>query len=160
MHLLANISLDTPDGDVGAKVGAILPDGRTLVLGQDMVGARFRHGVDKPRLATPGAIEPWRFDGFYSTVRELPKGTRLRPALAPLNTPDLQKNFNSGGRIGYGTAGDADRDFFRPPRSTAPELSRIAASAAEAGHEMTRRFWLPCAFSASCIKLLPSRGTP
>ena len=112
MHLLANISLDTPDGDVGAKVGAILPDGRTLVLGQDMVGARFRHGVDKPRLATPGAIEPWPFDGFYFTVRELPKGTRLRPALAPLNTPDLQKNFNSGGRIGYGTAGDARNATF------------------------------------------------
>jgi predicted acyl esterase len=112
MHLLANISLDTPDGDVGAKVGAILPDGRTLVLGQDMVGARFRHGVDKPRLATPGAIEPWRFDGFYFTVRELPKDTRLRPALAPLNTPDLQKNFNSGGRIGYGTAGTRGPRLF------------------------------------------------
>ena len=107
MQLLANISLDTPDGDVGAEVDAILPDGRTLVLGQDMVRARFRHGMDNPRFATPNAIEPWRFDEFYFTVRELPKGTRLRVVLAPLNVPDLQKNYNSGGRIGYETARDA-----------------------------------------------------
>ena len=112
MQLLANISLDTPDGDVGAEVDAILPDGRTLVLGQDMMRARFRHGVTNPEPARPGAIDPWRFDGFYFTVRELPKGTRLRLVLAPLNIPDLQKNFNSGGRLGYETAKDARTATF------------------------------------------------
>jgi predicted acyl esterase len=112
MQLLANISLDTPDGDVGAEVDAILPDGRTLVLGQDAVRARFRHGMDDPQPATPDAIETWRFDGFYFTVRELPKGTRLRVVLAPLNIPDLQKNYNSGGRIGYETAKDARTATF------------------------------------------------
>ena len=112
MQLLANISLDTPDGDVGAEVDAILPDGRTLVLGQDMMRARFRHGVDKPQLATPGAIEPWRFGGFYFTVRELPKDTRLRVVLAPISVPDLQKNYNSGGRLGYETAKDARTATF------------------------------------------------
>ncbi|HET6905472.1 MAG TPA: CocE/NonD family hydrolase [Rhodanobacteraceae bacterium] len=112
MQLLANISLDTPDGDIGAEVDAILPDGRTLVLGQDMMRARFRHGMVKAEPATPGAVEPWRFDGFYFTVRELPKGTRLRLVLAPLNIPDLQKNYNSGGRIGYETAKDARTATF------------------------------------------------
>ncbi|MGH8212254.1 MAG: CocE/NonD family hydrolase C-terminal non-catalytic domain-containing protein, partial [Rhodanobacteraceae bacterium] len=107
MDLLANISLDTPDADVGAEVDAILPDGRTLVLGQDMMRARFRHGIEKAQPAIPGAIEPWRFDEFYFTVRQLPKGTRLRVVLAPLNIPDLQKNYNSGGRIGYETAREA-----------------------------------------------------
>ncbi|MGN6313525.1 MAG: CocE/NonD family hydrolase [Rhodanobacteraceae bacterium] len=112
MQLLANISLDTPDGDVGAEVDAILPDGRTLVLGRDMMRARFRHGMAKAEPATPGAIEPWRFDGFYFTARELPKGTRLRVALGPLDTPDWQKNYNSGGRIGYETAKDARTATF------------------------------------------------
>jgi len=37
----------------------------------------------------------------------LPKGTRLRVILGPVNTPDWQKNYNSGGRIGYETAKDA-----------------------------------------------------
>ncbi len=107
MQLVASISLDTPDADVGAEVAAVLPDGRTLVLGQDMMRARFRRGLSKAEPATPGAIEPWRFDGFYFTVRELPEGTRLRVVLGPVNTPDLQKNYNSGGRIGYETAKDA-----------------------------------------------------
>lgn len=112
MQLLANVSLDTPDGDVGAEVDAILPDGRTLVLGQDMMRARFRHGVTHAEPARRDAIEPWRFDGFYFTVRELPEGTRLRVVLAPLNIPDLQKNYNSGGRLGYETAKDARTATF------------------------------------------------
>lgn len=107
MKLLANISLDTPDADVWAGVDAILPDGRTLVLGQDMLRGRFRHDMSKAELVTPGEIEPWRFDGFRFTVRELPKGARLRVVLAPMNTPDWQKNYNSGWRIGYETAKDA-----------------------------------------------------
>ncbi|HEX6613859.1 MAG TPA: hypothetical protein VF022_08370, partial [Rhodanobacteraceae bacterium] len=46
------------------------------------------------------------------TVRELPEGTRLRVVLAPLNIPDLQKNYNSGGRLGYETAKDARTATF------------------------------------------------
>ena len=107
MKLFASISLDTPDADVWVGVDAILPDGRTLVLGQDMLRGRFRHGMSKAVPITPGAIEPWRFDGFWFTVRELPKGTRLRVILGPMNTPGWQKNYNSGGRIGYETAKDA-----------------------------------------------------
>ncbi|MGH8145705.1 MAG: CocE/NonD family hydrolase [Rhodanobacteraceae bacterium] len=107
MKLLANISIDTPDADVWAGVDAILPSGRTLFLGQDMLRGRFRHGTSKAVPVTPGALEPWRFDDFWFTVRQLPKGTRLRVVLAPMNTPDWQKNYNSGGRIGYETAADA-----------------------------------------------------
>lgn len=104
MKLLANVSLDTPDADIWAGVDAILPDGRTLVLGQDMVRGRFRNGQSKAEPVKQGVIEPWRFDGFFFTVRQLPKGTRLRVILAPMNTPDWQKNYNSGGRIGHETA--------------------------------------------------------
>jgi len=107
MNLLASISIDTPDADIGAEIDAVLPDGRTLVLGQDFVRARFRNGTSKAEPVTAGKIEPYRFDGFYYTVRELPKGTRLRLVLGPVNTPNLQKNYNSGGRIGYETAKDA-----------------------------------------------------
>lgn len=107
MKVLANISLNTPDADVWVGVDAVLPDGRSLVLGQDMLRGRFRNGTTKAEPVTPGAIEPWRFDGFWFTARELPRGTRLRVVLGPVNTPDWQKNFNSGGRIGYETARDA-----------------------------------------------------
>ena len=107
MKVLASVSLDTPDADVWVGIDAILPGGRTLVLGQDMLRGRFRNGTSKPQMAAPGAIEPWRFDGSWFTVRHLPKGTRLRVVFAPMNTPDWQKNYNSGGRIGYESAKDA-----------------------------------------------------
>lgn len=107
MKLLANVSLDSPDADVGAGVEAILPNGRTLVLGQDMLRGRFVNGLSKAEPVSQSIVEPWRFNGFAFTVRQLPKGTRLRVTLAPMNTPDWQKNYNSGGRIGYETAKDA-----------------------------------------------------
>lgn len=112
MTLFAHISLDTPDADMWVGVDAILPDGHTLVLGQDFMRGRFRNGQSKAVPVKPGAIEPWRFDGFWFTVRELPKGTRLRVLLGPLNTPDWQKNYNSGGRLGYETAKDARTATF------------------------------------------------
>jgi putative CocE/NonD family hydrolase len=107
MKLLANISIDTPDADVCVGVDAILPDGRTLVLGQDMLRGRFRQDLSKAEPVKTGAIEPWVFDGFDFTVRQLPDGTRLRVILAPMNTPGWQKNYDSGGRIGHETAADA-----------------------------------------------------
>ena len=107
MDLVAHVSLDVPDTDIGCEIEAVLPQGRTIVLGQDFVRARFRSDLSTEKPVTPGAIESYRFDGFGFTVRELPKGTRLRLVLAPINTPSLQKNYNSGGRIGYETADTA-----------------------------------------------------
>jgi uncharacterized protein len=37
---------------------------------------------------------------------QIPAGARLRLTIAPLNSPDYQKNYNSGGRIGYETPAD------------------------------------------------------
>jgi|HubBroStandDraft_5_1064220.scaffolds.fasta_scaffold21543_3 putative CocE/NonD family hydrolase len=100
MRLTSNISLDTPDADIAAEVDAVLPDGRTQVLGTDYVRARYRYGTSREALVTPGKIEPYVFDGFYLTGRQLPAGTRIRVLLAPLDTPDLEKNDNTGGPLG------------------------------------------------------------
>jgi len=34
-------------------------------------------------------------------ARLITAGARLRLTIAPLNSPDYQKNYNTGGRIGY-----------------------------------------------------------
>jgi putative CocE/NonD family hydrolase len=107
MQLVANISLNVPDTDFYGEVDAILPGGDTLVLGRDFVRARFRRSLTKAVPVRPGAVEPYRFDGFDFTVRELPKGTRIRVVLSPLNVPGVQKNYNTGGRIGYEDVGAA-----------------------------------------------------
>lgn len=108
MQLLANVSLNVPDTDIAAEVDAVLPDGRALVLGRDFVRARFRKSLSKAEVVKPGAIEPYRFNGFQFTVRQLPEGSRIRVVLSPLDMPAWQKNYNTGGRIGYENA-DAAR---------------------------------------------------
>jgi uncharacterized protein len=38
---------------------------------------------------------------FAWTAWRIPAGARLRLVLMPLNSPNYQKNYNTGGRIGY-----------------------------------------------------------
>jgi hypothetical protein len=40
-------------------------------------------------------------------ARRIPAGARLRLTIAPLNSPNFQKNYNTGGRIGYEKIEDA-----------------------------------------------------
>lgn len=51
-------------------------------------------------MATPGVVEPYVFDGFYITDRVLPAGARIRLVLSPLDTPDWERNDNTGGPLG------------------------------------------------------------
>ena len=44
---------------------------------------------------------------FNWLARRIPAGARLRLTIAPLNSPNYQKNFNTGGRMGYEEIGDA-----------------------------------------------------
>jgi hypothetical protein len=98
--LSANISLDTPDADVYAELQALFPDGHAMILGYDFVRARFRRGMSREIPVTPGEVEPYVFDGFYVIDQRLPAGTRLRLVLAPLDTPDVEMNDNTGGPLG------------------------------------------------------------
>ena len=106
MKLTLHLEIDTPDADIFATVYAIFPDGEALYLGGDVVRARFRNGLE-PELVEPGVVEPYVFDGFYWNAWDLPAGTRIRLTVGPFNDPHYQKNYNSGGRLGFETAKDA-----------------------------------------------------
>ena len=97
MHLDAWIELDVPDTDLAAWVYEVRPTGRTIYLGQTALRARHRNGVTTSALVEPGTIERYRFDRFYWTSRQIKKGSRIRLVIAPVNDPERQKNYNSGG---------------------------------------------------------------
>lgn len=97
MQLDAWIELDVPDTDVGVWVYEIRPTGQTIHLGHTALRARHRNGVDTVTLAEPGRVYRYRFDRFHWTSRQLRAGSRLRLVIAPLNTPGVQKNYQSGG---------------------------------------------------------------
>jgi uncharacterized protein len=103
----AHIAINVPDTDVRVDVHAIDAENRLVWLGGDTLRARFRTDPSNERLATPGAIERWRFNRFWWTCRRLEAGTRLRLTVGPFDHPYFQKNLNTGGRIGYERMADA-----------------------------------------------------
>lgn len=103
----ARIAIDVPDTDVRVDLHAIDADNRIVWLGGDAMRARFRADAGRESPTEAGAVLPWRFDRFAWTCRRLDAGTRLRLTVGPVDTPYLQKNLNTGGRIGYERMADA-----------------------------------------------------
>jgi hypothetical protein len=100
MRLNLVVKADTPDFDLWAQVQMVAPDGSAVTLGQDIRRARFRDGFFKQELLQPGQVVTIPFTFNWMAWR-IPAGARIRLVLMPLNSPDYQKNYNTGGRIGY-----------------------------------------------------------
>jgi putative CocE/NonD family hydrolase len=114
MRLDAWLSMDVPDMDIGAVVYEVTAGGRTIYLGDSEIRARYRNGVDRPpELVQPGRVERYRFDRFHWFSRRLEKGSRLRVVIGPLNSPALEKNYQSGGDPARETSADARSGTLR-----------------------------------------------
>ena len=100
MHLDLIVQADVPDFDLWAEVQMVKADGSAVTLGQDIRRARFRDGFFKQELLTPDQAVTIPFE-FNWLAWRIPAGARLRLVLMPLNSPNYQKNYNTGGRIGY-----------------------------------------------------------
>jgi len=97
---------DAPDFDLWAQVLMVLPDGSAVRLGEDIRRARFRDSQFKEELLKLGQVVEIPFE-FNWTAWRIPAGARLRLTIAPLNSPNYQKNFNTGERVGYEKLQDA-----------------------------------------------------
>ena len=106
MRLTLECAADAPDFDLWAQVLMVLADGSTVRLGEDIRRARFRDSQFKEELLKPGQLVQIPFE-FNWLARRIPAGARLRLTIAPLNSPNYQKNFNTGGRMGYENIDDA-----------------------------------------------------
>ena len=106
MRLTLHVKADAPDFDLWAQVLMVSPDGSTTRLGEDIRRARFRDGPFKQELLKPGQDAEIPFQ-FFWMARRIPAGARLRLTIAPLNSAFYQKNYNTGGRIGYENIADA-----------------------------------------------------
>jgi len=132
LRLLLECAADTPDYDLMAQVLLVRPDGAAVQLGQDIRRARFRHGFFHAELLRPGEIAEIPFEFNWAAWR-LPAGARLRVVIAPLNSPDYQKNYNSGGRIGYERLEDARIAHIRLLHEAAHPSRLIVPLAASGG---------------------------
>ncbi|MGE5341853.1 MAG: CocE/NonD family hydrolase [Candidatus Omnitrophota bacterium] len=101
------LSLNVPDTDLRCDLYEIKPDGNVIYLTSDMMRARYRRTLTKQKLVKIGAVYPYEFDKFYFFAREIPAGSSLRFVFGPTDSPELEKNFNSGGVVAYETPADS-----------------------------------------------------
>jgi hypothetical protein len=93
------LSIDRPDTDFRVLVQLVAPDGTCILLANDTMRARYRHGLREAVLVEPDAPELYRFDRFSFASRLARAGDRLRLVVGPYNSIYIQRNFNGGGVV-------------------------------------------------------------
>jgi putative CocE/NonD family hydrolase len=102
-----HIELNVSDTDIQVGLFEIRPDGTSIYLAQGWIRARYRNSLSDPELVVPGEINRYDFNILDYFVRKLAKGSRIRLVVGPVNSPLVQKNYNSGGIISKESARDA-----------------------------------------------------
>jgi predicted acyl esterase len=83
------------DTDFVARLGDVHPDGLVQPLTDGLVRTRFRGGLDRPRLLTPGAVERYRIP-LHPVAATLLPGHRLRLEVTSSDFPNDDRNHNTG----------------------------------------------------------------
>lgn len=107
IKLSAWLALDRRDTDLSVFVYEINSDGRSMLLAFDVMRARYRKSLREPVLVQPGAIERYDFERFNFIARRVAKGSRLRLVVGPVNSRNMEKNYNAGGAVAEESAKDA-----------------------------------------------------
>lgn len=95
MNLRVWLSIDAPDTDLLVSLYLINPDGKVHPLDQNIMRARYRHGLSHEEAINQNTPEEYRFDnGNFFAIRA-EKGDRLRLIVSSLNDPSMEKNWNS-----------------------------------------------------------------
>ena len=106
MHLKLFVQSDAPDFDLWSQVEVVNRDGSAVTLATALRRARYRNDFFKEELLTPDQVVPLSLD-FNWLAWRIPAGAHLRLIVMPLNSPNYQKNYNTGGRVGYENPKDA-----------------------------------------------------
>lgn len=96
---------DAKDTDFTAVISDVQPDGRALYLGSKPVGiirARYRDGMDREKLLTPGKVERYTISLGDLAHAFLP-GHRLRIEISSSAYPMFNPNQNTGNPIATDT---------------------------------------------------------
>jgi len=97
-RLVAWISMDVPDADLGAYLYEVTASGRSVLLARDVMRARYRQSLWRPVAVEPGQRERYVFE-FPFFARELARGSRLRLLVTGLNSLWWERNYNAGGTV-------------------------------------------------------------
>ncbi|KAF7786480.1 hypothetical protein PRUB_a1059 [Pseudoalteromonas rubra] len=100
------LSINVPDTDFHASVFEVCPENKPLLLAFAMKRARYRNGLQKPEMVTPGQPFSLNMDDFNYVSRVLSKGCKLRFVVSSSSWYH-QKHYNGESAVAYQTAKDA-----------------------------------------------------
>ncbi len=93
-------SSSAPDTDFTAKLTDVYPDGRSMLVLDGILRARYRNGFEKGELMRPGEVYRFEID-LWSTSLVFNRGHRIRVALSSSNAPRFEPNPNTGDHSGH-----------------------------------------------------------
>ncbi len=88
-------SSDALDTDFVAKLVDVHPDGKAYNMAEGMLRARYREGLDKPKLLEPGKVYKLEID-LVGTSVAFQKGHRIRVDVTSSHYPQFDRNPNTG----------------------------------------------------------------
>jgi len=83
------------DTDFTGKITDVYPDGRSMLVADGILRARFRQGFDREVLMQPGKTYEFAID-LQSTSLIFNRGHRIRVAISSSNAPRFDPNPNTG----------------------------------------------------------------
>jgi putative CocE/NonD family hydrolase len=121
-------STSAVDTDFTALLADVDPSGYARFLTDGIVRARYRHSREKPELLTPGQVESYTIDLWY-TSNLFKAGHRIRLYVSSSNFPRFDRNPNTGERLAVATrsvpaAQTVFHDATRPSALVLPLVPR------------------------------------
>ncbi len=89
------VTSDCPDTDFTVKLTDVYPDGRSMLLTDGILRARFRESFERETLMEPGNVYEITVD-LWSTSIIFNRGHRVRVAVSSSNYPRFDANPNTG----------------------------------------------------------------
>src|SRR5262249_18372646 len=89
------VSSDCPDTDFTVKLTDVYPDGRSMIVTDGILRARFRESFKEEKLLEPGTVYEIAVD-LWSTSLIFNKGHKIRVAVSSSNAPRFDPNPNTG----------------------------------------------------------------
>jgi putative CocE/NonD family hydrolase len=93
-EVVLHASSSAPDTDFFAKLIDVAPDGTNRDIASGMVRARYREGLDKPKLLQPGEVVEYRIE-LRPTSNEFQPGHRIRLDITSSDFPNYDRNHNT-----------------------------------------------------------------
>jgi putative CocE/NonD family hydrolase len=89
------VSSDCPDTDFTVKLCDVYPDGRSMLVTDGILRARYHQSFEKESFLEPGKVYELAVD-LWSTSLVFNQGHRIRVAVSSSNSPRFEANPNTG----------------------------------------------------------------